>query len=133
MLRLGDQPLLGLTQLRDRRLQCGATLLELAVLLVAQFLLGVQFLSEATRLGEAFLNLDLGALLAGALLAEGLFLAAVIVAKSLQAHAQGGEHRLLTLEGGVASGQLGVRGLEVLLLLLVLLGLLLQSGVALVK
>src|SRR5262249_9404414 len=133
LLRLGDQPLLGLTQLRDRRLQRGAALLELPVLLVAQPLLRMQLLSKATRLGKAFLNLDLGALLAGALLAEGLFLAAVIVAEPLQAHAQGGEHRLLSFEGGVASGQLGASGLEVLLLLLVLLRLLRQPGVALVK
>ena len=112
MFRLDDKTFLGLAQLRNGSLQGGAAFLVLLLLALAQILVVAHLLAEAAGLGQTFLDLDLGGILTLALVTETLLLSAVLLAQTAPDVSQGGQHGLLSFQGGGTRGQFRPTGLQ---------------------
>ena len=103
---LAGELLLGLAQLVHRGFQSRAALQQLPPILLARLLLVGQLIAQASQLAGLGLDVLRRFFLAAAFFGELLLFAAQLLAHAFHARAQGGERRLLSLQGGGALGQL---------------------------
>ena len=94
----------------------GPPLVELSPLMLVHQAIGFQILAQQAGRFELLSQLRCRHFVLGPLVGESLFLTANLLARPLQAGAQGGQHRLLAFQRGGALIELGADGLVLLLL-----------------